>query len=372
VAPSAIGAGYSDAATGYAGLAFAAVDASYTSSSLLFNNPTTGDLRELSAGESGDPFVTVAGGRLWLFNRSPASLNFRSFTPTAQTFERTCQVATPLAASGDPAAALLLDAHRLLLAHNVAGLLAVIDPDTGALVQQLDGPWALGVAGAPFRPAAFTTHKAADGTTEVFVVHQGLDAKYNPNGTQRLFVLHDDGTTLAPVDIGPASAAGVQGLPLPITNPGGFLPGDGPDEAILYGQCTVQTPGACTQGFARIDLAQRTATLAFDVSSLGVKDNGGLIKGPGTSYYALMNRTATKANVVTEIDLAAKTGTDVYTFTSPSGCCALYYDDTDSALYIGDADATEQNGFFSVLKPGQATAKVPLPALAYSGVFLPR
>ena len=368
------GIGAQDEQSHYAGLAFAVTDPSYASSQILYNDFKTGALKTLSSGESGDPWLKWIGGQLYLFNRQTGNINFRTLDATRGEAGRSPQIATPVGSQpGDPHDAIGLGPGRLLLADYNNSRLVVIDPATGQVVQDVTADWDFGgVADAVLRPEALYLHAGSD-SNEIYVLHQGrgTDQLLSLNGTQSVFVLQDDGHTVTAVDLDP-SRAKVQGIPLTVSNPSRFFPVDD-TTALVYGGCSAYDPATCRAGFERVDLARHQATLDFDTATLPYKDNGSIVAGKDGLYYALMSGTSADApKIIARIDTATKTAAEIYRFTGPSGCCALYDDASSNTLYTGDSDQDGKANFRLVIikDDGSAPQTVSLSGMPYSGAFV--
>ncbi len=371
---AATGPGYQSPASTSAGLAFAVVDANYTASTILFNDFATGDLVTLSSGESGDPALRFVDNRLFLFNRTATSLNFRPLDVTNAAAPTGVQLATPMAAVGDPHDVLSLSAERMLLALYSAGKIIVINPKTGVLLQELKADWDLGAgAKAQLRPERFLV-RPRDGGQDIYVIHQGLDQAFAADGTQQVFVLRDDGTTLSAVDMDPAKDK-VQGIALPQKNASDFYP-EGEKAVLIYGECTLFDAPTCQAGFVRFDLTTHAVETVFDTKALGYIGNGGVTPGPAGFYFGLMAKGEGQAppKFVVKIDYAAKTATEVYQFKGASGCCSLVFDDSTKALFTGDANPADPNAGVLLAFPENHTdpTQVALTGLPYGGLLVPK
>lgn len=366
------GPGFKSTGSSFAGLMFAVVDKDFTSSQILFNEFSTGDVKTVSSGESGDPFVRWVDGKGYLFNRTETSLNFRTVDPRPATPALGTQTATPGAAFGDPHDAALLGPGRMILAQFSGGKIVVINPETGALVQDVTASWDLGTGvNALLRPNEFLI-KERDGGKDVYVMHHGLDANFQPNETQQVFVLRDDGSAVTAVDQDDTKE-GVQGIALPFKAPSGFFTiADG--SLVTYSECDGYSVEGCKSGFVKIDLAAKKAEVLYDTSTL--IGNGGVAKGDGDVFYALVakGREKTAAKVIARIDLNGKTVTDFYTFKGERGCCSLTYDSSAKTLYSGDVAAYDPNaGVLLAFPDGQTTpTEAALPGNPYGGLLVPK
>lgn len=367
------GPGFQSTGSEFSGILFAVVDKDFSSSQILFNDFAYGDVTTVTSGESGDPFVRWVDGKAYLFNRTETSLNYRTFDPRQKDPGLGTQTATPEAAVGDPHDVYLLGAGRMLLAQYSKGKIIVIDPATGALKQTVEASWDLGTgADAQLRPDSFLVKDAAGGGKDIYVLHQGLDAKFTVNGTQQVFKLHDDGTTVTAVDLD-AKQDKVQGIALPIKSPAGFFTTPNGAE-LVYGECNSFDGADCKSGFVRLDLEKNTAELILDTK--GHIGNGGVAQGLGDVFYALMAKGTEQESqkVIAKVDFISKTISDFYTFKNTRGCCSLTYDRSASTLYTGDVDAKDPNaGLLLAFPDGQATpTEVSLPGLPYGGLLVPK
>jgi len=350
--------------TSYAGLAIASVTADYSSSSLYFQGlkegERDGEIKTLLTGESGVPLPLTIEGKLYFFNRSATSSNFRTLDPSAADGAPSAQTRTQDAGLGDPHAALKLSGDRLLLAHYTAGKLTVINPTDGSRVQEITADWDLGTeAGAPFRPEALYLYKSGT-KTEIYVVHQGRTADFSGfNGSQQLFVLEDDGKSLTVVDVD-TNAAKVQGIKLHILNPQIIEAGSDPAKPIVAGFCTVfDQANPCTSGFERVDLVARTSTLIYDTTTLSEKGNGRLVAGADGTFYgavAVANGTAYQSSIHT-FDVTNSTHSSFYEITDANyASFALSYDDRAKRLYVGEKK-DDGTGVFTIFNLAKDKAK---------------
>lgn len=355
--------GFKDPNSTYAGMLITTTK-DYTSSTLWFNNFASGDLSSVSQGESGDPWLVDLGGKPYLFNRTADKLNFRAFDANGPIGE---QLSTPEAQGGDPHAATLLSADRVLLAHSVAGKLVIMNPATGVgTTVNAD----FDVGDGPFRPQAFFTRMVGS-TREIFVIHQGLNKDYNAGtGKSQVFVLKDDGVDITTEDIDLISPK-VQGINLHVTNPSAFIMGaDG--QVMVVGFCTSYIKDPCKEGADGLDLDARTAAMVYDVASSSYVGNGEPVQGADGSFYAPVIKGSDK--VVAQF--SAKTESSAVIFTFPSGdnhagCCSLNFDDSAKTLYVGDYDAKgDGNGVINALTSDAKVTTMSIAGRPYTSLFI--
>jgi hypothetical protein len=366
------GDGYLDPSSRYAALVFGVVDPSYESSRIYVNKLGSGTLAEVVTGESGDPLIRQLGSRTFLFNRSPARLNFKTLDTLAATPTASAELALSGVGPFDPTDALLLDDGRLLLAGANGGSLAVIDPSTGALVQKIDAAWDLG-AGTAFRPQLLVKHGSE---IVVFTQGRGSDDFQSYDGSQHAYFLTDNGSAaggLSPVDLD-AAKDGVQGVALRVNPYAAFPSPVAGEEGKLYvfGLCgAFDGPACAVAGFDLLDVATRSVSTLYELDPAAAKNNGYVAAGADGKVYASV-LDAAGAKLVVEISAAAKTVQTVHTFPAESAaCCGLFYDDSSGRLWIGDREKEASSGFFTVFKPGVGIpVKVELPGIPYSGAFV--
>lgn len=356
------------------GFAVAMIAADYSSSKLyiqsLKDGEPEGDLKPLLTGESGIPWTKSLDGKLFFFNRSTTSSNFRTLDPKAADGAPSPQVRTDKAGVGDPHDALLLPGGRLLLAHYSAGKLVVVNVADGSLNQEIDGAWDLGTGTsgtAPFRPEALY-QASKDKQDEIYVLHQARNADFSGyTGTQQLFILKDNGVTLDPIDLDPAKEK-IQGIKLNIFNPQIIDGSEDPLKPIIAGFCTIldkPTP-PCTSGFEQVDLAARTSSLVFERTTSAEKGNGNVVASRGGLYYAAMATVdaAGFKNKIQEFDTKSKTVRTFYEIADSNyAAYALGYDPKDQKLYVGEKkpDASGQFTVFDLKNP-QPKDQVTAPA----------
>ena len=351
---------FANGTSGFAGLAFAVTDLSFGSSSWYFDDFHKGDVTTLFSGESGDPWLASSGGKIYGFNRTSSSLNYRVIDPAAPA--SAVQMATPGAKSGDPHALLGIGEGRTLLANNVAGTVTIADLATGGTL----GSIGLKPASGSLHPELMT-YRDVPGGKEIFVVHQGIDfgaGGFVFNGTQAIYVLKDDGTTITPVDVDTAKD-GLQGIPLTVSNPT-LLSATVDGKALIVGRCYGDP--ACKSGVEEFDLTAHTTKLLVDFAALGITSSFGETHGPDGTIHVLGMVGGKK--VVTRVDLAAKTLTTVHELsTNNSGSFALMYD--GSSLYVGEVDDDKVHGYFAVYRNGATTPeRWDTAGIPYAGAFV--
>jgi hypothetical protein len=330
--------------SGFAGLAFAVTDVSFGSSSWFYDDFATGEVRSLAAGESGDPWLASSGGKIYAFNRTGTSLNYRVLDPAAP--EGAAQRATPGAKLGDPHALLGLGDGRTLLANNAAGEVTLADLGAGTATAHVGD--ALKPAGGSFHPELMT-YRDVPGGKEIFVVHQGYDLAgaggIDFNGTQAIYVLKDDGATLTPVDVD-AAKDGLQGIPLTVSNPS-LLSATADGKALIVGRCYGDPK--CKAGVEEFDLATHATKLLVDFAELGITASFNETHGPNGQIHVLGMVGGKK--VVVRVDPAAKTVTTVHEVSEANGgTFALLYD--GASLYVGEVDDDKVHGYFAVYRDG--------------------
>lgn len=367
----------------YGGVAIAAIAPDYSSSKLyvqsLSDGLPSGELRTILSGESGDPWTVTLGERLYFFNRTTTSSNFRTLGLGQPDFAPTSQTRTEKAGVGDPHDALLLSPDRMLLAHYIAGKLIVMNPTDGSVKQEISADFDLGSdPKAVFRPEVFYRVKNST-DAEIYVVNQGRNNDYSGfTGAQQIFVLKDDGQTVTPVDLDPNKDR-IQGIKLNLVNPQMIDGSADPEKPVIAGLCTILDQASpCTSGFEKVDLAARTSSMVYDLTSSVEKGNGNIVAGVNGKFYAAVatyDRSAGFKSQIQEFDINAKSSKNIYSIVDPNyAAYALGFDQRAQRLYIGekktdgtgqvtilDADA-ERNG-------SPQTLGIPLPPAKIT--FLP-
>ena len=337
----------------YGGVAIAAIAPDFSSSKLyvqsLSNGLPSGELRVILSGESGDPWTVTLGERLYFFNRTTTSSNFRTLGLGQSDFAPTPQTRTEKAGVGDPHDALLLAPDRMLLAHYIAGKLIVINPADGSVKQEISADFDLGAdPKAVFRPEVFyRVSNSAD--AEIYVVNQGRNNDYSGfTGAQQIFVLRDDGQTVTTLDLDPNKDK-IQGIKLNLVNPQIIDGRVDPEKPVIGGLCTILDQASpCTSGFEQVDLSARTSRVIYDLTSALEKGNGNVVAGVNGKFYAAVathDRSAGFKSQIQEFDINTKSSKNLYPITDPNyAAYALSFDQRAQRLYVGEkkTDGTGQ------------------------------
>lgn len=367
----------------YAGMAIASIAADYSSSTLYYQGlkegMPLGDLKTVLTGESGIPWPVTLDDKLYFFNRSAQSSNFRTLDPKAADIAATAQVRTELAGIGDPHDAVLLDKTRLLLAHYTAGKIIVVNPETGAVLQEISAEWDLGAdATAKLMPEAIY-RTSIDQVNEVYILHQGRKADFSGyNGSQQLFVLKDDGTSLSVVDVDPATAK-VQGIKLNVFNPQIVYGGVDAAKPYVFGLCTIfDTASPCTSGIERVDLKGRTSAMVQDLSQNSEKGNGGVVVTPKGQFFAAAASAGEGGNFKSFIWMLDPEGGKAERFyeinDSNYAAYAMGVDAAAGRLYIGEKNTDNGTGKITILnveKQGEVPFNIDLPLPPAEIEFVP-
>jgi hypothetical protein len=288
----------------------------------------------------------------------------------------TAQIRTPAAGNGDPHAALLLSGDRLLLAHYTAGKLIVVNPKDGTVKQEISANWDLGSdADAVLRPEALYQ---VPGNSEIYVLHQGRKADYSGyNHSQQLFVLKDNGVELSVVDINTADDK-IQGIALKIFNPQIIDGTSDPLKPIVGGFCTIyDTESPCTSGFEQLDLAKRSSTLVYDLSTAAEKGNGGIVGDKNGQFYAAVAIADSNQSYKSEIrafDLKTGSAKTFYAIADTNyAAFALGYDKSSHRLYVGEkkTDKSGQFAIFDLNEDGSSPTLLSLPLPPAEIAFVP-
>ena len=357
----------------YSGMAIGTV-AEYTSSTLHYqamkDGSPTGDLRTLLTGESGDPWIFSLNDKIYFFNRTTTSSNFRTIDPAKADGAPSAQIRTEGAGYGDPHDALWLSNDRVLLAHYSAGKLVVINPNDGSIKQEVTATWDLGSdALAVFRPEAF--YRVDNSTSgEIYVLNQGRKSDFTVGDSQQIFVLKDDGTTVTVVDVDTTKDK-VQGIKLKVVNPQIIVGFDDPSKPIVAGFCTtLDSASPCASGVEKVDLAARTSTLVIDMSNGPEKGNGSIVAAKNGKLYAALATADTNGgykSFIQAIDVKAASSASLYQLSDPDyASYAIGYDMSADKLYVGEknSDGKGQLSVFDFAKDStkpSSTLALPLP-----------
>ena len=402
-------AGYQSADSDYQGFFLATVPSDYSSSNLIFNDFSTGELQTVLTGESGDPFLTYGDQSVWYFNRSVGDINYRRITlnaaaadtgdrpsegsskevespsrPWSTEIKATVQLSTPETSAGDPAATLDLGDGRLLLGHKSAGKITVLNSESGEHITTIAADFSL-PSGSPLRPTDFLLRTDDEqGEISVYVLHQGLDQNYKPDGSQQIFLLRGKKQgPLTAVDQDD-SVDGIQGVPISLTSPGKFLYKDS-EQPLIATFCYVFSSTSCRFGFERFNLETLQVTKVAEFGDRYLY-NGTVVEGgnPSVLYASLTDAGETSNRSVIRIAMDSALNTmefaEVHRFPAAvSGCCELLFDSSTNQLAVASQHPDDlDRGQLTIYEGVKPPEKMPLlrtislPGNPAAGLMLPK
>ncbi|MES2744961.1 MAG: hypothetical protein V4655_06020 [Bdellovibrionota bacterium] len=375
------------AATASTGFVFTALTANGTTlfTNLYRLNPETFEIEKLLTGESGDAVVYTVGSEVLLFNRSLQSLNYRRITPDAanKTLKISDQTNYAGANQYDPHAAIEVGTDLALLAQYSLGKLSLMKVSTGEKLGEVTADWDL-PANVPLNPETLW-RTTVSGKTLIYVVHHASAYEGNlftVNGTQTVFVLEQNGSTVTAVDLDPTLPK-VQGIKIQ----GSFAQVIESTERaqtgklVLSSLCSrllspsqINPANVCKNVVEEIDPATQTVKTLWDLDNSGLYMNGSTVSTgtAGVFYAQVEEQTAPDTFVrrIVKLDPYAKTKTQVYDYAVDSGgYYGLYYDDFRGNLFIGDINS-DSVGKFTILKADGTTVVKSIDAVPYSGTFI--
>ena len=343
------------------------------------------ETNKILAGESGDPAFYRTGSDVLLFNRSQDSRNFRRLSKSGQSaFQVDGQKAFGGGEFGDPHDALDLGNDRILLAHYTQGSLVIIDKNSGEQVSRIEADWDL-PADAAFKPEALVAFER-DGKKKIYVVHQALSLAgglISANGSQQVFVLEQEGSSVRPVDLNP-SAAKIQGIkiagsfPLPVRF-------QKRDRLLLVSMCSRYTAMGssltgipCNSAVEEIDPATDAVSVLWDLTGSPYSMNGPVIPGPSPTKFFANVDVQTGPNAFEQsvglFDVADRSFVRMYDFAKDSGgFWAAFFDEASQKLFVGDTNDAS-GGQFTIMAVGREGERkvVPLDGAPYAGMFILR
>ncbi len=375
------------AATASSGLVFtASTSTAWPWQNNLYRlNPETFEVESLLTGESNDAVVFTVGSEVLLFNRTSDSLNYRRVTPdlankTLKVGEQT-QFADAYAA--DPHDALEVGSDLALLSHYNLGKLSLMKISTGEKVGEVAADWDL-PANVTLKPETLW-RTTLGGKTFIYVIHHAYAFEGNlftVNGTQTVFVLEQNGSTITPVDLDPTLPK-VQGIKIQ----GSFAQviesteRAQSEKLVLTSLCSrfvapsqINPANVCKNIVEEIDPATQTVKTLWDLDNSGLYMNGSTVSTgtAGVFYAQVEEQTAPDTFVrrIVKLDPYAKVKTQVYDYADGSGgYYGLYYDDFRGNLFIGDIN-TDTVGKFTILKADGTTVVKAVDGIPYSGTFI--
>lgn len=377
----------SSAATASSGLVFTASSSTAWpwQNNLYRLNPETFDVENLLSGESNDAVVFGVGDDVLLFNRTTESLNYRIVKPDAakQTFSVGEQTQFADAFVGDPHDVLELDADTALLSHYNLGKLSLMKISTGEKLGEVAADWDL-PEGVTLKPDALW-RTTVGAHTYIYVVHQAYAFEGNlftVNGSQRVFVLEQNGNTVTPLDLDPSTPK-IDGIKTLGSFPAVIEATEKTqsDKLVLVSLCSrfvnpspSNPANVCKNVVEEIDPATQTVTTLWDLDNAGFFMNGGVVStGSAGSFFAQVEEKVDEQTFVKRIvkfEPYTKTSSKVYDYEAASGgYYGLYYDDVRGNLFIGDV-STDTVGKFTILKQDGSTVVKAIDAIPYSGTFV--
>lgn len=329
-------------------------------------------------GESGDAMLMASGDEVLLFNRM-GTLNYKSVSEQTK-----AEIEYKSGKSGDPADVYALGDGLMLLAHHIEGSLVITRQATGEKVQSITADWDL-PTGVTLRPESLIPVKNAAGREFIYVVHQGVSASFEPNGTQTVFILSKTGSTLSVFDNDDTKEK-IQGIPLkgsfpiPVRHAGRAKPMFVSMCAKLAtsGTGTSGTSGtACVAAIEEVDPETNTASTIWDLAEeLDMSMNGGVQPSDDAeSFFAQVTQKDGDTTVGRYVKIvpAAHSVTTVYTYTSVrNGYLAALYNSKDKTVLVGDSDGMGK-GLFKVFKASDISLvkTISLPLEPYSAILDP-
>lgn len=348
-------------------------------------NPETFEVESLLSGESNDAVVFTVGNEVLLFNRSTDSLNYRLISPdeAAKTFTigEQKQFADPFV--GDPHDIMDLGSDIALLSHYNQGKLSLMNIQTGEKISDIAADWDL-PEGVALKPDALW-RTTVNGRTLIYVVHQAYAFEGNlftVNGSQRVFVLEQVGTSVTAVDLDPSTDK-IQGIKTLGSFPAVIESSEKTqsDKLILVSLCSrfvspspTVAENVCKNIVEEIDPATQTVKTLWDLDGSGFFMNGSVVStGSAGNFFAQVEQqidAETFVRRIVKLDPFAKTSETTYDYAEGSGgYYGLYYDDARGNLFIGDIN-TDTVGKFTILKADGTTVVKAIDGIPYSGDFV--
>jgi hypothetical protein len=338
----------------YQGMTFAAVNVDQTvgTSRVYHYSFADGAVHEVLPGESGNPAVFYADGRVFLFNRTEGQENFRSFDPRQSAKPPTDATALTGVALGDPwDVAALAPGKTLLLASPLGGELQTLDYTTGTVGSVA----ADGLATSALRP-----HALMRVGEKIYVLHDGVATSGATDGSQRIY-------TLTVAADGTPAFQDKDGLKLSGSNPTAFLDQDGQGGATIVGLCGEDWTG-CVAGADRLQAG--TAVTAYGASGLaGVTYVNQVVDGPADAVAYAHVKAADGTYQVARLDLDAQTVTKVHAFDGPR-LYGIAYDKTSRVLFVAGVDGLR--GTLTLYQDDKPLGSFALDGVMYSSTFVPK
>ncbi len=340
----------------------------------------TGELKRMLTGESSDPALFFANEKIWLFNRSYASQNFRSLSVESGKWSE--QLAYAAGAMGDPHDAIAFGSGYLLTANYSQGILQILDSSKGKIVSDIVADWDL-PAGSTFKPEALVAMQVDD-KAYIYVIHQSLALQYNlllSNGSQQVFVLEVKGNKIEVLDLDPLKPK-VQGIKIK----GSFpvpLRVSGSQTLRLLSLCSRLTSHVdgyeeCQAAVEEIDPRTQQVQSLWDLNGSGLYMNGPAVAGATKDeFYANVDQMDFADHYekrVLKFNIEQQAIQSVYQFNQDAGgFWGLFYDQDRQTLYIGDLGSSRQ-GLFTILTAADIAKQAPgktleLNGVPYSGAF---
>ena len=327
----------SSAATG---LILITSDSSYTSSDVYFYDFSTGQLRSLANGESGDVIAKWDRGRLWLFNRSNGRVSYSHFSPKMGPESRSVEKRTPDGLAGDPSELVSLteislalglgSAHKVVIANLLSGAGTVADlgkVDTGDVT-------------VPFRPGVLISQGG-----ELWAFHQQLTENWKAAGGGKIFIsrISSSGSWVW-VDQNPVVAE-TQGVMLNVSNPVSVFNCNS-TSCLIAGACYSTMGASCVAGVDDYNSSVKTVRHLFDMPT-GYASAGPIRQGVTTDSYSACVKASEKANAEI-VSMSLNTGVIQKSWDTGTSFCGVFQVDP-SASRIFAIKNTNRGSEFHVL-----------------------
>ncbi|MBC7531053.1 MAG: hypothetical protein H7318_05695 [Oligoflexus sp.] len=342
-------------------------------------NAETFEIEQLLTGESGDSVVFSTGTEVLLFNRTSDSQNYRLLTPQAQSLTLGVQTKFSEGEVGDPHDILDLGNDIVLLSHYNQGRLTLMKKSTGAKIADVEGNWDL-PAGVTLKPEALWS-ATVGGKTFIYVLHQAgafEGGNYTVNGTQKVFVLEQNGSAVTAVDLD-AAADKVQGIKLQGSFPIAVRPETHGDKLLIVSMCSrfVSPPLdpsiGCHNAVEELDPTTQTVSVLWDLDGAGYFMNGGVVPaGSAHTFFAQVEQEEGSAypRRVLKFDVDSKSSVKTYEYAEGSGgYYGMFFDEDRQNLFVGDIN-TDTVGKFTIIKADKSEVVKTLDAIPYSGTFI--
>lgn len=336
----------------YRGLLFTTVDRNeqVDAGVLYYYDFSAGEIRNLSAIESRNPFVAYSQSKVFLFNRQAGNQNLHIFSSLNGNQSPQTTLSTSSLEAGDPADAVPTEKGLLLATPFSGGLHEVSLEDQG--ISEIFRNSEFDAQGG-LRAAAL--QKSGSAIRIAHRAHRGSTLSTSALGKGLVYTLLIRSGTLAI-----ESATGAE---LTTTNPGAFVSGSA---TRVVGMC-YESLTSCTSGSSKIGSSGVSNSVSYSSALARYQLHNQIVDAGGDSFYAHVSSASDASTKVVKVNAATGTASEIHSFTS-SRLFGMMSDPSSETLFVGGA--SEIGGHITVYQEDEKIEEIELDAVPYNGTLV--